>query len=417
MFEEIFKCPDTISDYRLSPMAEERLRYLCHCKQHGAPRFTLRTIASNQLYVVRYLGLADGARPIDRSQVEAAAYQWAKPRPHRRYRCATPKKVRDFINCALGWLRFIGRLHENPVSVHGYEDEVGEFKTWMGQECGYSEQTVVFTTRVVDRLLVELERREVALCAADIGMIEQILADDQAESRRSAVTSRGYVSRLRTFFRFAQQRGWCASGIAEGLGVPRHYPKQTIPKGPDRDEVSRLVATTQGSGSSAVRDRAILLMLVTYGLRAGEVCALELDDIDWRNDRFRIFCPKTGRNQYYPLSAGVGESVIRYVRDVRFRSPHRQVFLTLRAPCRPLNAKSLNTIVSRRMEKAGIAGRCRGPHSLRHSAAQCLLDRGFSMKAIGDYLGHRSVSATSIYAKVDVATLREVVETDLEILR
>ena len=350
MFEEIFTRPATISDYRSSPMLDERLRYLRHCRQHGAPRFTLRTIAFNQLYVVRFLGMSDETRLVDHSQVEAVANQWAKPRSHRRYRCATPKKVREFISCALGWLRFIGRSLERPVSCHGYEDEVAEFEAWMRHECGYSEQTTLFTCRVVRRFLVELGKREVALCAAGIGVIEQILAHDQAESRRSAVTNRGYVYRLRTFFRFAEQKGWCASRIAEGLAVACHYPKQTIPKGPDRDEVNRLLATTQGNGSSDLRDRAILMMLITYGLRAGELCALELDDIDWHDGRFQIFGSKTARNQYFPLSGSVGDSVIRYVREVRFRSPHRKVFLTLRVPYPPLNGKSLNAIVTRRMK-------------------------------------------------------------------
>ena len=80
-----------------------------------------------------------------------------------------------------------------------------------------------------------------------------------------------------------------------------HYPKQTIPKGPDRDEVNRLLATTQGNGSSDLRDRAILMMLITYGLRAGELCALELDDIDWHDGRFQVLGSKIGRNQYFPF--------------------------------------------------------------------------------------------------------------------
>ena len=114
MFEDIFTRSTTIAEYRSSPMLDERLRYLCHCKQHGAPRYTLRAIAYNQLYLVNFLGLSDESRQVDYSQVEAAAHQWAKPRSHRQYCTATPKKVRDFINCAHGWLRFIDKLLEQP---------------------------------------------------------------------------------------------------------------------------------------------------------------------------------------------------------------------------------------------------------------------------------------------------------------
>ena len=125
-------------------------------------------------------------------------------------------------------------------------------------------------------------------------------------------------------------------------------------------------------------------------------------------------CPKPGRTHLYPLSRAVGQAILRYIRELRPPRPERTLFLTLQAPIRPLSRGAMKHVVGSRLDSLGIAGKRRGPHALRHGAAQHLLNQGLSMKEVGDYLGHRSVSATSVYAKVQLNTLREVAEIDLE---
>ena len=156
------------------------------------------------------------------------------------------------------------------------------------------------------------------------------------------------------------------------------------------------------------------MLLITYGLRAGKVSGLQLDDLDWQREMLRVRCPKPGRAHLYPLSRGVGQAVLRYLREVRPQQPDRRLFLTLKAPIKPLDRHMIKSIVCTRIDRLGISGKRRGPHALRHAAAQHLLDQGLSMKAVGDYLGHRSVAATSIYAKVQLNVLCEVAEIDLE---
>lgn len=84
---------------------------------------------------------------------------------------------------------------------------------------------------------------------------------------------RRYAQRLRTFFRFAEHRGWCAAGLA-GIMPSRFHADETVPKGLARDEVLRLLATTEGNQPVDVRDRALLMVLIAYGLRSGEVAGL-----------------------------------------------------------------------------------------------------------------------------------------------
>jgi integrase/recombinase XerD len=209
-------------------------------------------------------------------------------------------------------------------------------------------------------------------------------------------------------------RAGASRGLADGIMPPRRYPGETIPKGLSRDEVIRLLATTEGDRAFDIRARAILMLLITYGLRAGEVSGLQLDDLDWERDTLRVRCPKPGRTHLYPLSRGVGQTILRYLREVRPRQPDRTLFLTLKAPIKPLNRHVIKGIVCTRLDHLGITGKRRGPHALRHAAAQHLLDQGLPMKAVGDYLGHRSVAATSVYAKIQLNALREVAEIDLE---
>ncbi len=156
------------------------------------------------------------------------------------------------------------------------------------------------------------------------------------------------------------------------------------------------------------------MLLITCGLRAGEVSGLQLDDLDWEREMLRVRCPKPGRTHIYPLSRGVGQTILRYLREVRPKQPDRRLFLTLKAPIKPLDRHMIKFIVSARIDRLGITGKRRGPHGLRHAAARHLLDQGLSMKAVGDYLGHRSGAATSVYAKVQLNALREVAAIDLE---
>ena len=141
----------------------------------------------------------------------------------------------------------------------------------------------------------------------------------------------------------------------------------------------------------------------------------ELDDLDWEEETLRVRRSKSRRTEIYPLSRGIGEAILRYLLDVRPARPERALFLTNCAPIRPLRGSALSEIAGRRLDRLGLPVKRRGTHVLRHAAAQHLLDQGLSIKAVGDYLGHRRISSTSAYARVHLEALREVVaDFDLE---
>ena len=188
---------------------------------------------------------------------------------------------------------------------------------------------------------------------------------------------------------------------------------ENVPLGPSWDQVRALLATTDTGRPRDVRDRAALLLFAVYGFRCSEVRQLRLDDIDWQKESITVRRAKSYKVQTFPLTREVGDAIIHYVRDIRPKCDHRQVFITLHAPWRPVSAAGFYYGIRERIDAIGINLAHRGPHALRHACATHLMTQGLSLKEIGDHLGHSSSDATRIYAKVDMVGLREVAEFGL----
>lgn len=412
MFDDIF-FPHTAERYRAAPLVEQRERYLVHLKATGARRSTLRKCANDQLSLVRLLGLKDGGW-VSRSQIEAAAALWAQPRGRRCDRTASPKTRDRFVSHGVRWLGFLGRLDDGGGGRHPHDSEVQAFARWLREERGLSDATVQSYRAAADHFFGHLAPKGVRLSAVGMTDIDDAVAAEHVRGAWVRRTRHDYAQRLRAFFLFAETRGWCRAGLAAGIVAPRFMADETVPKGLRRDDVVRLLASVGGDRPVDKRDRAILMLFIGYGLRTGEVGGLRLDDLDWENAMLRVRCPKPGRTHLWPLSQGVGHAILRYIREARPSGFGRSLFFTTHAPIRPLDRKALGKMVRDRLAGIGVVTGRRGPHALRHAAAQHLLDQGTSMKVIGDFLGHRDPSSTTIYAKVDLAALREVAALDLE---
>lgn len=412
MIDQIFKRADAVERQLAAPLAKARSDYLTHCAEAGAKPSTLGNIARTLLAVVRYVEL-DRAGKVPIAEVQDAATRWATQDPRRRG--GDPQwACQRFVRYATGWLRFAGLLELPATTVPPYGALVTEFTDHMRSEMGWSEATVrCYRDRVADFLggYCQGNRTVAETTVADI---DRTLGEKAATGGRSRITLRNDASALKAFFRYAEQRGWCAAGLSAAITTPRIYRDAGLPQGPSLEEVRRLLATTEGGTPADLRDRAVLLLLSAYGLRVGEVRVLRLDDIDWEAETLRVRRLKTGRGDLFPLTRRLGEALLRYLREARPRRPEREIFLTLKAPIRPLDSTGVSSIVRRRMRRIGIARKRFAAHSLRHAFAQRLLDEGFSLRQIGDCLGHRSLSATTIYAKVGLAGLRQVADFDLE---
>ena len=247
--------------------------------------------------------------------------------------------------------------------------------------------------------------------------LDQIQAVDLSEfvSARDHLkpeTVAGIVSSVRSFLRFLTMRGILQKDLSAELPKIRLRKDATIPSVWDHELLVRLLGAVDRSSAKGKRDYAILLLACRLGFRAGDIRTLKLDNLRWEESTIEITQAKTGTPLSLPLTNEVGEALIDYLKSGRPQTTHREVFLTLNPPFDPFKENDrLYHIITYWRRLAGITFRSpqrRGIHSLRHTLATRLLEKGTPFTTIAEILGHTSWESTRIYAKADVEALRSV---------
>jgi integrase/recombinase XerD len=213
---------------------------------------------------------------------------------------------------------------------------------------------------------------------------------------------------LRSFLRFLYMRGEIRSDLASCVPTVPSWRLTRLPIALKPQEVTQLIRTCDRRSPAGRRDRAVLMLLSRLGLRACEVEALKLDDIDWLAGE--IIVRGKGSGGVLPLPPDVGAALAAYVREGRPVCTTRQFFVSVRAPFRGLTSHGVSCTVARAVDRAGLHPPHRGAHLLRHTAASEMLRRGASLGEIGDVLRHRKIDTTAIYAKVDLSRLRALAQ-------
>jgi site-specific recombinase XerD len=240
-----------------------------------------------------------------------------------------------------------------------------------------------------------------ALRAADV--IGFVVARTPQQSRGVAKLM---ATALRSFLGFLHVDGRIAHSLTGAVPCVAGWRLAGLPKGLTPSAVRALVASCDRRRASGRRDFAILTMLVRLGLRAGEVAALRLDDIDWRRGTL-VVRGKGHQVEPLPFPKDVGDAVVRYLRRGRpATAMDRALFVRVKAPHRGLTALGVSGIVAAAARRAGL-GRVHA-HRLRHTAAIQLLRAGAPLPEIGQLLRHRRAQTTALYAKVDRAALRTI---------
>lgn len=227
-------------------------------------------------------------------------------------------------------------------------------------------------------------------------------------------TVRDTAGVLRVFLRYAHREGVIDTDWSEAVEWPQLYRLSEIPRSITWEEVNRVLAGVDRRTPAGRRDYAILLLLVTYGLRGREIAELTLDDIDWKRERLAVPERKGGHSTAFPLAVVVGEALVEYLRGGRPDTSDRHVFFRAVAPRRPLGSAAVSSLARQHLLRAGVDVPRPGSHTLRHTAVQRLVDADVDLKTIGDFVGHRSARSTEVYAKVAVEALREVAIGDGE---
>lgn len=305
------------------------------------------------------------------------------------------------------WNVAVGRVIERVCDAQ--QPLLRAFADWLREERGIGPTTtrdridsvVAFLTTVTTGEALPCQQALASLTADGIEEFFVQYSKDHAMPMRQRMRTT-----MRLFLKFAALRGWVGRELAAAVPSLLSWRLSGLPRGLREEELTKLLSSPWAPGECPRRNRVILELLATYGVRREQVSALRLDDVHWRERTIDFTAHKGGKAVHHVLSATVAQSLAAYLREERPDSDCAYVFLRGRRPHLRLSAMAISILVRRRMVSCGLPSR--GPHALRHTFATRLLRAGQPIKAIADLLGHRSLDTIAIYAKVDVARLLEV---------
>lgn len=292
------------------------------------------------------------------------------------------------------------------VDLTEQEQIVEAFSAHLIQERGLTRSAVGSQIPHVRRFLGEIDPLGAGDLAAlspeiVISYVERHALDGAADSGKAMCWS------LRAFLRFLHLRSHIADPLADCVPSVRRWRLAGLPTFLPPEKVQQVLDGCDRTTPMGLRDYAILMLLAKLGLRAGEVVALTLDDIDWHAGEIRVH-GKGRRRAVMPLRRDVGAAIVAYLRQGRPASTSRHLFLRMLAPHVGFSSGCAVTMIAKQaLDRAGIHGYAHhGAHLFRHSLATDLLRSGASFDEIGQLLRHESTDSTRIYAKLDIEKLR-----------
>lgn len=224
-----------------------------------------------------------------------------------------------------------------------------------------------------------------------------------------ARTTHAFVTALRSLFRFLAFRGDAAGALLSAVPAVRSYRLSDLPGGLDDAQLASLLDVIDRSSAIGLRTRAMVLCLAVLGLRAGDVAAVRIEDLDWRAGTLRLPAGKGRRISVLPLPPAVGRALAAYLKRGRPKTTDRHVFVRHYLPVGgALASRDVTHSIRRAMARAGLRLPSTGAHVLRHTAASRMIRAGAKIKEVADVLGHRDIDTTRIYTKVDWPRLAEV---------
>ena len=321
-----------------------------------------------------------------------------------------PRVRRDSRSCVrrvMALLRELGIVPRPPPPPTASSGLLGEYLRYLAEHRGITSS--------------QIDKHRLQICA----FLEAMAGDDELEAvarldagdifgfvtarskRLSRSGRKSMCAALRSFLRFLYLGGHLLRDLVAAVPVIPTFKLDRLPRMIADEDLQKILAAVDRSTAVGRRDYAMLLVLATYGMRSGQICALRLEDIDWRHETLHVRAAKGGRDALLPLRPAVGEAILDYLRRGRPAAiSHREVFLRVRAPLGPLRG-NLTNLIKPYARKAGLTEVPLGSHAWRHACASRMLAAGQSLKTIGDTLGHRSTESTFIYTKVDLEMLRQ----------
>jgi site-specific recombinase XerD len=419
MLEQYYVRPETVDRVRSSWVGEAVEKYVTWLADRG---HSSRTILRRIPILVRFGQFAHdrGATALEQltEHVEPFVEEWIRDHADARASVLRRRKIgqcvrnpiQQMLKLLVSDYMGLGRSHkpENP-----FQKQAPGFLAYLREEKGLRESSIKHYRHSLGQFASYLQTVKLTNLAH---LSPAVLSGFIAEyGQRVALSSLGNCCGvLRVFLRYLYRERVLTKDLSGVVEYPQSFRLSGIPRSITWNQVRQVLAGVDRRTPVGKRDYAILLLLVTYGLRAREVAALTLDDLDWQNSRLRIPERKGGHSTAYPLSSIVGEALVDYLKNGRPQTQDRHCFFRGMAPRLPIGHAAVSTRAGHYLRKAGIQIPRPGSHTLRHTCVQKLVDADFNLKTIGDYVGHRSPASTQIYSKVAIEALRQIALGDGE---
>lgn len=409
--ELVFEAPYTLKKYRSGPLGNLLDGFCDWLWGQGYSRHAIRLILSHVGHLKQHLE-ADNRGDCDRlSDNDIDAFFHAYPQ-YARNRGPLNNHIRRIqwsINRFVHYLRQLGHYNDSKVVQPVFTALMVDYLQWMLDYRHVVEGTLEIRRHSLSQFLTWLGPKAThkGLAKLKPEAIERFFLSYAQASGPSA--RRSMQAALRTFMRFCLQKGLIEHPLDKAVPTLHTYKLAEVPRGLSDEQAQKVLRSVNRKTPVGRRDYAIVQILYTYGVRGGQVRALQLTDIHWSMNQILFRASKGGKDSLLPLTVDVGKSLLDYLKKGRPKRACPDVFLTSRAPYHRLTrSNALSEIVRRHIVKAKINVPCKGAHALRHCFATRMVREGHPLKSIADVLGHRYLSTTFIYTKVDFNALKQV---------
>lgn len=392
--------------FQHAPLRREREQFLAYRLSLGYQPKKVRSTSAMLIGISEALQISS-MHAVTSAELEQAAERWCNDADVHKTKAQGPNSSKRFIRCARQWFAF----HKCPVETIGkplyYAGVLDEYVSALHQ-ANYAKGTIKGWKSSAKNFLEWLPERKAVFADVTLQDVDDFIAHRSATGWSPAAL-KTMCQGLRSLFRFAADRALCSTCLAEGIVSPSAPVYSQPAKGPTWPDVQKLLARAAGlQKREGMRIHALVCLAAVYALRGKELANLQLHDFNWHKETLTVRRAKGGRVQQYPLQYEVGEAVIRYLRFARPVSTSRNVFVTVKAPYRPMTPENVCTTIGDFMKRtSSLSGRPTA-HALRHACATELLNQGSSLQYISEFLGHKDLKSVSIYARYDTRNLTEI---------
>lgn len=215
---------------------------------------------------------------------------------------------------------------------------------------------------------------------------------------------------LRLFFDYLYKKQITSNNLSEVIPDIKYIRNKHLPSVFTSQEVKKIIECVDRNSAYGKRAYAMILLATRYGLRSGDIVGLKFENIDWENNKISLYQEKTKRMIELPLLPEVGNAILDYLKNTRRESSLPFVFLNIKGPVTPITKSAFYNILNKYCKLANLDNmekRHHGPHSLRHSLANKMLENGEALTTISAVLGHSTTQVTTVYLSINQENLKK----------